>query len=453
MPSAAGRPSVGDDDDTAVRLLAAAARAAELQVARVRAGMGGLLLVLVATVSFIVPVSGGETMRQLGAAGATALLVTVVGVLALVALRRRVATGPIAVLTSTADALVVLANIGYNIIGGDIPGSFFSIFPAIWLVPVTLAAAALRYSPGLQLYVAGLHLAGLGALMMVGRTVPLEERGAILSGFSLGFGVPPNLIRLVMLAAAALVLVLVARRGRSLLEEAVREMTSRLSLTRFVPRELAPLLTEPGLAGFRTGRRQTVAIVFVDMRGSTHRAEHMDPERFAVFMSAFRRRVMRAAERHGGVVDKFIGDGALILFGVPVPDQDDAARALACAQTLLDLVGRWNAKHGFEPPVEVGIGVHVGEVFCGVVGDPERLEFTVLGDPVNVAARLEKATKLHATPILASAEAVDAAGGDAAWRQVAVETLPGRDQPVTLMEPAHLTEVESLSAASPRDGG
>jgi adenylate cyclase len=100
---------------------------------------------------------------------------------------------------------------------------------------------------------------------------------------------------------------------------------------------------------------------------------------------------------------------------------------------LVDLIDRWNDKHDVNPPVKVGIGVHVGAVFCGVVGDPDRLEFTVLGDPVNVAARLEKATKEHGTPILATAEAVAAAGVD--WREVAIETLPGRSEPVRLMAP------------------
>jgi adenylate cyclase len=268
---------------------------------------------------------------------------------------------------------------------------------------------------------------------MVGGIVPIESRRAMLPDYAFGFGAPPNVVRIIMIASAAFVLVLVARRGRRLLEQAVHETTSRLSLTRFVPRELAPLLAQPGMAELSAGRRQTVAIVFVDMRGSTARAEHTDPERFAVFMSSFRRRVMGAARAHGGMVDKFIGDGALIVFGVPDPAPDDAERAFACADMLVDLIARWNDKHDVRPPVAVGIGVHVGEVFCGLVGDLERLEFTVLGDPVNVAARLEKATKEHGTPILATAEAVAAAGVD--WREVAVERLPGRTEPVRLMAP------------------
>lgn len=420
-------------EDTARRLLAEAASRAERQVATVRVTLGCLMFLFVGAVWLVAPIADRGLVAQLVAATVTAILVTLVGMAALAALTRERPTGRIAFLSSTADVLIVLANIGHTIVAGHAPGAFFSIFPAVWLIPVTMAAAALRYSPGLQIYVSGLFVAGLIILAMVGGFVSIETRQAMLPDYAFGFGMPSNVVRIIMIASAAFVLVMVARRGRRLLEQAVHETISRLSLTRFVPRELAPLLARPGMADLSAGRRQTVAIVFVDMRGSTARAEHTDPERFAVFMSSFRRRVMSAARAHGGMVDKFIGDGALIVFGVPDPAPDDAARAFACADMLVKLIARWNDKHDVQPPVAVGIGVQVGEVFCGVVGDPERLEFTVLGDPVNVAARLEKATKEHDTQILATAEAVAAAGVD--WREVAVEHLPGRTEPVRLMAP------------------
>jgi adenylate cyclase len=85
--------------------------------------------------------------------------------------------------------------------------------------------------------------------------------------------------------------------------------------------------------------------------------------------------------------------------------------------------------------VTVGIGVHVGEVFCGVVGDARRLEFTVMGDPVNVAARLQEATKEHGIPILASDAIVRAAGEEGLWREVARAPLRGRRGVLGLMVP------------------
>jgi adenylate cyclase len=306
----------------------------------------------------------------------------------------------------------------------------------VWVVPIAMAASAIHYRPRLQAYVAALYVLGLSAIAIAGGHLDFHERRRALAELYLLFGPPPNVIRVVMLLAAAVILIVVARQGRLLLERAVRETTLRLNLTRYLPRELAPILSEDGFAGLRAGRRVKVALLFVDIRDSSALADTMDPGRLAVFMSAFRRRVMRAAAQHGGVVDKFIGDAALILFGVPAENRTDAARALACGRTLLALMERWNAKRGFEPPVRIGIGVHVGEVFCGVVGDEDRLEFTVLGEPVNTAARIEQATKSIEAPFLASRDVVEAAGETGRWTEVEHEPLRGVTRPVRLMRPA-----------------
>jgi len=135
------------------------------------------------------------------------------------------------------------------------------------------------------------------------------------------------------------------------------------------------------------------------------------------------------------MVDKFTGDGALILFGVPTENPGDARRAIACGKMLLDLIERWNDKRGFDPPVRIGIGIHTGEVFCGVVGDEKRLEFTVLGETVNTGARIEQATKAVDVPFLASRETVAEAGDEAGWVEVQDVGLPGVTRAVCVMRP------------------
>jgi adenylate cyclase len=123
------------------------------------------------------------------------------------------------------------------------------------------------------------------------------------------------------------------------------------------------------------------------------------------------------------------------VFGIPEPTLEDAARALTFGADLLRRIERWNRKRGFEAPVRIGIGIHTGEVYCGLVRDESRLEFTVLGDAVNVAARLEEATKTHEVPILASAATIEAARG-ADWRDIGEEILRGRAQATRIMTPA-----------------
>ncbi|TGD97219.1 adenylate/guanylate cyclase domain-containing protein [Methylobacterium nonmethylotrophicum] len=213
---------------------------------------------------------------------------------------------------------------------------------------------------------------------------------------------------------------------------ALREAARRAALSRFLPAELAPLLERGGSlaqgGGLRFGERRHAAIAFVDMRGSTAIAERADPETVAILMTGFRRCVAQAARETGGVIDKFMGDGALVVFGVPEARANAAASALAFAGRLETLVARWNADSA-QAPVRIGIGVHCGEVFVGVVGDDDRLEFTVLGDAVNVAARLEQATKTFGTTILVSQAALDAARASGTeWHEVSRSALRGRQE-------------------------
>src|SRR4029077_12413472 len=169
-----------------------------------------------------------------------------------------------------------------------------------------------------------------------------------------------------------------------------------------LPAEIAGQLAESGLAALRGGRRQAVAVMFVDIRGFTRRAETMDPAATGRLLADFRRFVVATATRCEGVVDKFVGDSAMRVFGLPAPRPDDARRALTCALALLagtpgECARDLDATGGREA-LELGIGLHAGDAFCGAVGDETRLEFTVLGDTVNVAARLEQETKAGGRP-------------------------------------------------------
>lgn len=127
-----------------------------------------------------------------------------------------------------------------------------------------------------------------------------------------------------------------------------------------------------------------MAILFVDIRNSTHMAEGLDPKAVTKLIRSFRSIVQRAARAHGGVIDKFVGDGAMLVFGVPHPSGDDAARSLNCAREILRLIDERNASVEAADRFSVGIGVHRGKVYCGIVGDDERREFTVIGDAVDV---------------------------------------------------------------------
>jgi adenylate cyclase len=211
---------------------------------------------------------------------------------------------------------------------------------------------------------------------------------------------------------------------------AIREARRRGALARFLPAEIAPLLADPS-SPLRPGRNMTAAIAFVDIRGSTALAQRLDPSVLSTLLSEFRREVAQAARAASGVVDKFIGDGALIVFGIAGAGRIPAADALRFSRDLLAQMAKASMNAGSLAGVEIGIGVHFGEVFCGVIGDADRLEFTVLGDTVNVASRLEQATKTFRAPLVAS-EAVLAAAKEGAerWVEVSSAVLPGRDEAI-----------------------
>jgi adenylate cyclase len=411
-------------------------RSAEISAGLVRVFAGLVLGAIAMITTAALPQSGAiaSTHHLTGALIVGGFILS--GVFAVTLARSRFYRRELAFAFLALDAALVGSSLHFNLESTGLPGDFAATFPVLWLAPLMLIVAVLRVRPNVQLF--GLIAFAIVIVVVVaahGSSDP-ASRQLIAGQIARFFAPQPNLMRFVMLLVGGALLVLAAHRGRSLLVRALGEAERRAALTKFLPAEIASLAIDEIDNDLRRGRRQRAAVMFVDMRDSTALAENMDPVRLSVFITAFRQRVMRATEQHGGVIDKFIGDGALVVFGLPEPRADDAARALACARTLLKLIERWNQKREFDPAVRIGIGVHVGEVFFGLVGDERRMELTVLGDVVNVAARLEQATKQSATPLLASAEAIETAGEAAAWTEIHREPLRGRAGITRVMRPA-----------------
>jgi adenylate cyclase len=145
-------------------------------------------------------------------------------------------------------------------------------------------------------------------------------------------------------------------------------------------------------------------------------------------------------QRHGGSIDKFMGDGIMATFGAAVETESYAADALDAARGLLDASDAWNAEReaAGKPPLRVGVGIAVGSVVFGAVGDATRLEYTVIGDPVNLAAKLEKHTKIERCRALTTADALARALGQgyaapAAPESRAARAVEGIDIPLDLV--------------------
>ncbi len=335
------------------------------------------------------------------------------------------------------DVGFILFSLNHSLQTTGLPADYLPAFVAIWLAPLILAFGALRYSPYLQAFVTLSLLGGIVYLTIatgIGSEFPPEQPPEDLTDL---FAVPPNAIRLTMLGLVGLVLVIAAVRTRTLLRSAFEESRRRANLTRYLPPQIAAWLSDTGLDDIQGGQHQAVAILFADIRGFTGRAHDMRASELTHFVGEFRACVTAAAEAHHGVIDKFVGDSAMVIFGVPEPGRRDARHALDCAHAILENLAAWNARlaERGQEPVEVGIGVHCGEVFCGAVGDAARLEFTVLGDAVNVAARIEQQTKAAGYPLLVSRALIEAAGVDPeqeSWHALPQQSLRGRNETIDL---------------------
>jgi adenylate cyclase len=184
-------------------------------------------------------------------------------------------------------------------------------------------------------------------------------------------------------------------RSRAHLRAQVRAEVLRASLARYVSPDVAEALSDPSSPGFGAPATRRVAVLFADLVGFTGVSERLTPERTFALLRSFQERSSRVVFRHRGTLDKFLGDGLMATFGALQDEEDAAARAIACAFDLKAEMERWNAKRDGRRAerLSIAIGVHLGPVTVGNLGPENRLEFTVVGDVVNVASRLEEVTR------------------------------------------------------------
>ncbi|MGH9138344.1 MAG: adenylate/guanylate cyclase domain-containing protein [Acidimicrobiales bacterium] len=200
---------------------------------------------------------------------------------------------------------------------------------------------------------------------------------------------------------------------------------------RHVGQEVAELALAQG-TGLESELRDASAL-FVDLIGSTAMAEMLPPDEVVRTLNAYFGTVVRVAAAEGGWVNKFEGDGALCVFGAPATQPDHAARALRAARQLRGELDALRTQH---PGLDAAIGVSAGQVVAGNVGTETRYEYTVIGRPVNEAARLTELAKGREGRIVASAAAMDRAGAEAnRWGSLGTVVLRGQQAPAEIYEP------------------
>jgi class 3 adenylate cyclase len=220
----------------------------------------------------------------------------------------------------------------------------------------------------------------------------------LLWGARRGYGLYEIALFETLLLGAALLTWVVATRTRRLVIDAAQSLLlaerARLRLGAYVSLEVAAHALEDSVI-LLGGSRRPIAVLFSDLRGFTRYAEHIAPEDLVVELNDYFAAMVEVIHQHGGVVDKYMGDSIMVVFGVPLPRADDALRALRTSVAMQRALQQHNAQrqHRGLAPLRHGIGVHYGPAIAGHIGTADRLQYTVLGDVVNLANRLESATK------------------------------------------------------------
>jgi adenylate cyclase len=220
----------------------------------------------------------------------------------------------------------------------------------------------------------------------------------------------------------------------AMVRRAAESEVARLVLERFLPGRVVRDAHEDPLALLATPRTLEATVLVSDLRDFTTFAEGRSPIEVLAFLNRLQGTLAEIVRRHGGTVDKFMGDGMLAVFGAPDPLEGDAARAIEAARAMVPAIEALAA--GPAAGVRIGIGVHSGPIVAGCLGEGLRLEFTIIGDTVNAASRLEAETKKAGVPVLVSAETVRRAGSRAGpMRLVGRMTLRGRAAEVETFTP------------------
>ena len=231
-------------------------------------------------------------------------------------------------------------------------------------------------------------------------------------------------------------------RVRELDRQRAAAERARANLARYFAPSIVEILAERD-EPLGPMRRETVAVLFVDIVGFTRMAERMTPEEVVTMLRRFHELMTAEIFACGGTVEKYIGDEIFAVFGLTRASPDDAANALRCAEGMLTALDRWNlerAKAG-EPSIAIGIGLNYGPAVIGDVGSKHSLSFTVIGDTVNTASRLQRLTCSLATPLVVgdglvaavkACPAPDTAERVASLQDRGNQVLRGRSEPVRI---------------------
>jgi adenylate cyclase len=188
---------------------------------------------------------------------------------------------------------------------------------------------------------------------------------------------------------------------------------------------------DPGLSGIE----QEITVLFADLRNFTQRCTTLEPQQVVALLNLFLTEMVDIVERrHGGMVNKFLGDGFMAIFGVGDSSENHATQAVAAAQEMLQSLETINRRLELEgkQPLKMGIGIHTGTAVVGSIGSDRRMEYTAIGDTVNIASRVEALTKVVGEPLLLTAATQQTLPANTIIQQLPPQWVKGKTEPIEI---------------------
>jgi adenylate cyclase len=242
-----------------------------------------------------------------------------------------------------------------------------------------------------------------------------------------------HLTRSAVLLAAGLLAGYAGATIKSHFRRALAAASARDEVTNLFGQHVSPRVVERLLAigAAELSEMRNVCVMFVDIRSFTSAARSRTPAEVVERLDDVFEILVEIVDRHNGIVNKFLGDGLLAIFGAPIDDPLEAANAVAAARAMLSAIEASNTDHPW--PIRLGIGIHIGQAVAGTVGSQRRKEYTVIGDTVNLASRLESLNKEVGSQLIVS-DAVREAAEDALGEALPLGPVPvrGYAEPVTV---------------------
>jgi adenylate cyclase len=296
------------------------------------------------------------------------------------------------------------------------PPSFYLKAPTLLYVFIFIALRALRFEAR-YVVMAGIA-AAIGWLALIAYVMLSDPANAMITRSYVAYLTSNEILvgaeidKIISILVVTTILALAVRQARIRLVEAVTGRQASENLSRFFAPEIASQISRDGhqlIAG--AGQACEAAILNLDVRGFTKLASTASPQEVMGVLADYQRQMVPIIQRHGGSIDKFLGDGIMATFGATRAQEDYAARALGALEECMQAAASWvevQERQG-RPPLRVNGAVASGRIIAGAVGDETRLEYTVIGDAVNLSAKLEKQNKVIGCRALVLNETYDAA--------------------------------------------